>query len=192
MISLAACSESKMDIDTANDDTLMHKLTANYNASNITDESLVIKQNIKDLPALSLSEISNLLQSLRKHENANRQDMLSVTSNNNCKYIKTTMEEIVGNKHLFGLELNMLEYEDLSLYYNGYKAYCESNSFKWELDGFSLSCDNNNRNQYKFECIGYLYFKVIKNNKIEYIQIAMTTKGHYNIQTYKIDFVYSL
>ena len=148
--------------------------------------------NLSEITPISLDEAEQILNTLRKQNDASYTYELKSTVGKPGQNILTVSGKYsVGEEHNFTLELTMITYDDdNSLYYKDNKAYASSSEYKWSLSGFGLS-SNGNEGMYKFECNSYLYFK-IAGEEMKYIQVPVKVYGDYNSINHEMKFTYSL
>lgn len=182
-ICLSSCSaESNNPLNEIENSAIM-SLESKFAATKVAASS-----DLKELPAISLSEAEKILETLRNHTNAKEE--LKIEQENNPD-LRVAIKQTIDNKYAFTIQLNLSSYEDGSLFYNGYKNTCSSNLMKWELNGFALSSDKNNSYCYNFSSDSYLYFKIIEEG-IHYLRIPVKIKGNYFTTNHDASYTYTL
>lgn len=190
MLSLASCSAS--ETDPLPEESSIYTLMNTYGATNLfagttTPEDL----RLNELTGITAAEAYTTLDNIRKHEASRKNSRTSEELKSGKVLLKVEMNETVSGKYTFSLLLHLTKYADGPLFFNGYEADCPTNSFKWYRKGFSFSCDNSQPGCYKFETLGYLYFKIME-KEVQYLKVPFTVTGTYNPSTQVIDFTYNL
>ena len=190
ILSLASCTANEND--PVSEETSVRTLVSTFGATNlIKDSSQSDNLRLSELPGMTASEAYTILGDIRKHQASRKTGNAFEEQKNNKILLRIEMSETVSGKYTFLLQLNLMKYADGSLFYSGYEADCQSDTFNWYRKGFTFSCDNNQPGCYKFETLGYLYFKIIDGNP-QYLQVPFKVTGTYNTSTQEVDFTYNM
>lgn len=190
LLSLASCTAS--DKDLVFEDASISTLVNTYGATKLfTELSQSENFRLNELSGITATEAYTILGDIRKHQASQKDSRSFEEQKNNKILLKVEMSETVSDRYKFFLQLNLMKYADGSLFYSGYEADCQSDSFKWYRKGFNFSCDNSQPGCYKFETLGYLYFKVVDQD-VQYLQVPFKVTGTYNTSTQEANFNYSL
>ena len=187
--SMTSCTSNEND-PTEQVETL--DMLSTYGALNMATTDKNFKNlHLDELPGISVAEACNILSTIRKHtEEEQTLDVKENLRDNHCD-IDITMDETIGHKYTFTIQLHMEKDTDKDIvYYKSYEANCSASNFAWYIKGFSFSTDNATGNN-KFESPSYLYFKVM-NEDVNYIQVPVTIKGTYCPKTNQAEFTYTL
>lgn len=191
IMSMTACSAEGND-PMENIHTSDISLLTIYGARSISsDDDFTKKMHLEDLPAISFDEAGKILNVIKKHTQSEKNYSMEENIHNRMRNIKISMHETVAQQYTFSLHLNMeRDMENGVTYFKNYQAKCSADTFVWYIKGFSFASDNKT-DGYKFECPGYLYFKIV-NDGIQYIQVPVNINGTYQPDTDKADFEYKL
>ena len=191
VVGLTSCAAESDE--SLNQNEVDFSLEKTFNARSVNyQEGNKSTLNLSEITPISLDEAEQILNTLRKQNDASYTYELKSTVGKPGQNILTVSGKYsVGEEHNFTLELTMITYDDdNSLYYKDNKAYASSSEYKWSLSGFGLS-SNGNEGMYKFECNSYLYFK-IAGEEMKYIQVPVKVYGDYNSINHEMKFTYSL
>ena len=191
VVGLTSCAAESDE--SLNQNEVGFSLEKTFNARSVNyQEGNKSTLNLSEITPISLDEAEQILNTLRKQNDASYAYELKSTVGKPGQNILTVSGKYsVGEEHNFTLELTMITYDDdNSLYYKDNKAYASSSDYKWSLSGFGLS-SNGNEGMYKFECNSYLYFK-IAGEEMKYIQVPVKVYGDYNSINHEMKFTYSL
>lgn len=158
-------------------------LESRYAASEVSET-----EDLSALPAISLSETENILNTLHNHTNAKEE--LVVEKEDNAQ-LHVIIKQTIGNKYAFTIQLNLSNYEDGTLFYNGYESSCSSDLMKWDVSGFALASSNTEKYTYNFSSNSYLYFKVVDNG-IRYMRVPVKIQGSYHTDNNQASYTYTL
>lgn len=188
LLSLSSCSTN----DFVSEETTVSSLVSTYGATNLFVESSQSDNlGLNELPSMTAAEAHAILGDIRKHQ-ASRKESRTVQEQESDRVLfRVKMDETVSGCHTFSLQLNFMKNTDGKLFYSGYEADCQSDSFKWYRDGHSFSSENDQSGCYKFKTQGYLYFKVV-DGTVQYLKVPFKVVGTYNPATQGADFTYSL
>lgn len=188
LLSLSSCST----IDFAPEETSVGTLVSTYGATNLFAESAQADNlNLDELPSMTAAEAHAILGDIRKHQSSRKESRTVQEQGSNKVSFQVKMDETISGRHTFSLQLNFMKNTDGKLFYSGYEADCQSDSFKWYRDGHSFSSENNQSGCYKFKTQGYIYFKVV-DGTVQYLKVPFMVVGTYNPATQGADFTYSL
>ena len=189
MLSMTACTANEKDpleqVETID-------MLSTYGAQNVATSTKTFNDlHLDELPGVSLSEVRNILSSIRKHKESEKHYEVKENLHGNHYDVDVMMDETISHKFTFTIKLHMLKDNDNGvIYYKSYEADCSAYDFKWYIKGFSFSTDNVTGNN-KFESPSFLYFKVI-GETVEYIQVPVTITGKYCPINNNAEFSYSL
>lgn len=158
-------------------------LESRYAATEVTET-----EELSDLTPISLSETESILNILHNHTNAKEE--LTIEKEDDAQ-LHVIIKQIIGNKYSFTIQLNLSNYADGTLFYNGYENSCSSNLMKWDMSGFSLASSNTEKYTYNFTSNSYLYFKVTDNG-IRYMRVPVKIQGNYHTDNNKASYTYTL
>ena len=163
-----------------------------YGAQTVATSTKTFKElHLDELPGVSTKEVCEILSSIRKHTQSEKHYDVKENQHGDHNDIDITMDETIGHKYTFTIQLHMQKYSESGItYYKSYEADCSSKDFAWYIKGFSFATDNSTGNN-KFESPSYLFFKVL-NEKVEYIQVPVKIIGTYCSINNKAEFSYTL
>ena len=147
--------------------------------------------NLDSLVPVSTEEATAILKVLRERKNLTESNSLTTAEGvPGQTFLTISAEQCVDNRHVLGLQLEMINYaDDNSLFYKDCKASAKSSNYLWNLTGFGLT-SNGTEGNYKMECTSNLYFKIVEEG-IKYVQVPVKVSGIYDPQAQTVNFVYS-
>ena len=169
-------------------------LETTFNARSVNyAEGNKISPSLSELPPVTIEEAKSILNTLRAAKNPTvTQSVASQVGEPGQNLLTVSAECSINSANKLTLQLSLINYDDDgSLYYKDYKATASSSLYKWHMNGFGLSTAGTS-GLYKFDSVSYLYFKIVEEDEITYLQVPLKVSGEYNPADHHLDFSYSI
>lgn len=165
------------------------KQLTKYETTIITEhDEIVNKLRLNELDYIYLDAIYDKIVDIKSHKNSIKETWIDKEIKNDNVDYNFYINELINNYFDFTIKLDFIKYDDESTYYKSYDGWCNINTqYKWNINGFSIYTSKT-KNVYDFKITTYLYFKVLNENEIYYIQIPMYINGTINIVDESITF----